>query len=254
MREFTLSYSRVNFVNTYRVRITHDSLKLKMLEALKQKQQDQLTIIWAQVVPIKDHIDLAQFAKRVKEPAVVLIPWISQDHPFCRVLPSDTSIKDLLKNNCKVNCATVNHCPELTGEIIIIINEHASVFNLNTVEGKSVKFAFRRCFNVKPISALSFVFARFADATHQNCTTGHAKNKTQSKSQVTWSTTQKNIMAFSALVNTCITLFRTFLLYGGRKTSDGETFFLVFLNLDMVLRIIQLQESAPTFEKVSDLE
>lgn len=61
-------------------------------------------------------------------------------------------------------------------------------------------------------------------------------------------------MAFSALVNTCITLFRTFLLYGGRKTSDGETFFLVFLNLDMVLRIIQLQESAPTFEKVSDLE
>ena len=45
MREFTLSYSRVNFVNTYRVRITHDSLKLKMLEALKQKQQDQLTII-----------------------------------------------------------------------------------------------------------------------------------------------------------------------------------------------------------------
>ena len=93
------------------------------------------------MVPIKDHIDLAQFAKRVKEPAVVLIPWISQDHPFCRVLPSDTSIKDLLKNNFKVNCATVNHCPELTGEIIIIINEHASVFNLNTVEGKSVKFA-----------------------------------------------------------------------------------------------------------------
>ena len=146
MREFTLSYSRVNFVNTYRVRITHDSLKLKMLEALKQKQQDQLTIIWAQVVPIKDHIDLAQFAKRVKEPAVVLIPWISQDHPFCRVLPSDTSIKNLLKNNFKVNCAKVNHCPELTGKIIIIINEHASVFNLNTVEGKSVKFAFRRCF------------------------------------------------------------------------------------------------------------
>ena len=98
------------------------------------------------MVPIKDHIDLAQFAKRVKEPAVVLIPWISQDHPFCRVLPSDTSIKDLLKNNFKVNCATVNHRPELTGEIIIIINEHASVFNLNTVEGKSVKFALRRCF------------------------------------------------------------------------------------------------------------
>ena len=98
------------------------------------------------MVPIKDHIDLAQFAKRVKEPAVVLIPWISKDHPFCRVLPSDTSIKDLLKNNFKVNCATVNHCPELTGEIIIIINEHASVFNLNTVEGKSVKFALRRCF------------------------------------------------------------------------------------------------------------
>ena len=98
------------------------------------------------MVPIKDHIDLAQFAKRVKEPAVVLIPWISKDHPFCRVLPSDTSIKDLLKNNFKVNCATVNHRPELTGEIIIIINEHASVFNLNTVEGKSVKFAFRRCF------------------------------------------------------------------------------------------------------------
>ena len=122
------------------------------------------------MVPIKDHIDLAQFAKRVKEPAVVLIPWISQDHPFCRVLPSDTSIKNLLKNNFKVNCAKVNHCPELTGEIIIIINEHASVFNLNTVEGKSVKFAFRRCFNLKPISALSFVFARFADAIHQNCT------------------------------------------------------------------------------------
>ena len=39
-----------------------------------------------------------------------------------------------------------------------------------------------------------------------------------------------------------------------RKTSDGETFFLVFLNLDMVLRIIQLQESSPTFEKVSELE
>ena len=146
MREFTLSYSRVNFVNIYRVRITHDSLKLKMLEALKQRQQDYLTTIWAQVVPIKDHIDLAQFAKRVKEPAVVLIPWISQDHPFCRVLPSDTSIKNLLKNNFKVNCAKVNRCPELTGEIIIIINEHASVFNLNTVEGKSVKFAFRRCF------------------------------------------------------------------------------------------------------------
>ena len=129
------------------------------------------------MVPIKDHIDLAQFAKRVKEPAVVLIPWISQDHPFCRVLPSDTSIKDLLKNNFKVNCATVNHCPELTGEIIIIINEHASVFNLNTVEGKSVKFAFRRCFNVKPISALSFVFARFADATHQNCTSRSRKEQ-----------------------------------------------------------------------------
>ena len=32
------------------------------------------------------------------------------------------------------------------------------------------------------------------------------------------------------------------------------TFFLVFLNLDMVLRIIQLQESSPTFEKVSELE
>ena len=88
------------------------------------------------MVPIKDHIDLAQFAKRVKEPAVVLIPWISQDHPFCRVLPSDTSIKNLLKNNFKVNCAKVNHCPELTGEIIIIISERASVFNLNTVEGK----------------------------------------------------------------------------------------------------------------------
>lgn len=69
-------------------------------------------------------------------------------------------------------------------------------------------------------------------------------------------------MAFFALVNTCITLFCTFSLchhyevkvpnvtfYGGHKTSDGETFFLVFLNLDMVLRIIQLQESAPTFEK-----
>ena len=28
--------------------------------------------------------------------------------------------------------------------------------------------------------------------------------------------------------------------YGGRKTSDGETFFLVFLNMDMVLRIIEL--------------
>ena len=67
----------INFVNTYRVRITHDSLKLKILDALKQKQQDYLTIIRAQVVPIKDHIDLAQFAKRVKEPAVVLIPWIS---------------------------------------------------------------------------------------------------------------------------------------------------------------------------------
>ena len=77
MREFTLSYRRINFVNTYRVRIIHDSLKLKMLEALKQKQQDHLTIIRAQVVPIQDHIDLAQFAKRVKEPAVVLIPWIS---------------------------------------------------------------------------------------------------------------------------------------------------------------------------------
>ena len=60
-------------------------------------------------------------------------------------------------------------------------------------------------------------------------------------------------MAFFALVNTCITLFYTFFLchhyevkvpnvtfYGGRKTSDGETSFLVFLNLDMVLRIIQL--------------
>ena len=45
MREFSLSYRRINFVNTHRVRITHDSLKLKMLEALKQKQQDQLTII-----------------------------------------------------------------------------------------------------------------------------------------------------------------------------------------------------------------
>ena len=69
-------------------------------------------------------------------------------------------------------------------------------------------------------------------------------------------------MAFFALVNTCITLFCAFFLchhyevklpnvtfYGGRKTSDGETFFLLFLNLDMVLRIIQLQESAPTFEK-----
>ena len=74
-------------------------------------------------------------------------------------------------------------------------------------------------------------------------------------------------MAFSALVNMYITLFCTFFLclhyevkvpnvtfYGGRKTSDGETFFLVVLNLDMILRIIQLQESAPTFEKVSDLE
>ena len=74
-------------------------------------------------------------------------------------------------------------------------------------------------------------------------------------------------MAFSALVNMCITLFCTFFLcfhyevkvpnvtfYGGRKTSDGETFLLVVLNLDMILRIIQLQESAPTFEKVSDLE
>ena len=77
MREFTLSYCRFNFVNTYRVRITHDSLNLKMLEAIKQKQQDYLTIIRAQVVPIKHHIDLAQFAKRVNEPAVVLIPWIS---------------------------------------------------------------------------------------------------------------------------------------------------------------------------------
>ena len=73
---------------------------------------------------------------------------------------------------------------------------------------------------------------------------------------------QNNIMAFSILVNTWITLFCTFFLchhyevkvpnvtfYGGRKTSDGETFFSVFLNLDMVLRIIQLQESAPTLEK-----
>jgi len=68
-------------------------------------------------------------------------------------------------------------------------------------------------------------------------------------------------MAFFALVNTCITLFCTFFLCHqyevkvpnvtfceGRKTSDGETFFLVFLNLDIVLRIIQLQESAPTFK------
>ena len=60
-------------------------------------------------------------------------------------------------------------------------------------------------------------------------------------------------MAFSALVSECITLFCTFFLchhyevkvpnvtfYGGRKTSDGETFFLVFLNMDMVLRIIEL--------------
>lgn len=137
------------------------------------------------MVPIKDHIDLAQFAKRVKEPAVVLIPWISQDHPFCRVLPSDTSIKDLLKNNFKVNCATVNHCPELTGEIIIIINEHASVFNLNTVEGKSVKFAFRRCF-------MSNRFLHYLSSLHdlqmqliRTAQAGHAKNKTQCKSQVT---------------------------------------------------------------------
>ena len=77
MPEFTLSYRRINFVNTHRVRNTHDSLKLKMLEAIKQKQQDYLTIIRAQMVPIEDHIDLAQFAKRVKEPAMVLIPWIS---------------------------------------------------------------------------------------------------------------------------------------------------------------------------------
>ena len=39
MREFTLCYRRINFVNTHRVRNTHDSLKLKMLEALKQNQQ-----------------------------------------------------------------------------------------------------------------------------------------------------------------------------------------------------------------------
>jgi len=45
MPEFTLSYRRTYFVNTHRVRITHDSLKLEMLEALKQKQQDHLTII-----------------------------------------------------------------------------------------------------------------------------------------------------------------------------------------------------------------
>ena len=237
-----------------------------MLEALKQKQQDYLTIIRAQVVPIKDHIDLAQFAKRVKEPAVVLIPWISQDHPFCRVLPSDTSIKDLLKNNCKVNCATVNHCPELTGEIIIIINEHASVFNLNTVEGKSVKFAFRRCFNVKPISALSFVFARFADATHQNCTSRSRKEQnTIQKSGYMKHHPKKyygifrlgqwvhhaNLYIFSlpSLWSEC--LMSRFMEDVKQATA---TFFLVFLNLDMVLRIIQLQESSPTFEKVSELE
>lgn len=67
----------------------------KALEYKASSLHQHLTIIGAKIVSVENHIYLAQLTKRVKDPALVLIPRVSLSHPLRRILPTDASIKNL---------------------------------------------------------------------------------------------------------------------------------------------------------------